>query len=267
MTAILRSWREASTLILVARCSDIVLPTFIPPGKKRFERPRRGASSEDNHVDQNPSKVLLLERSSQSEFTPSAFVFPGGVADDHDFSADWHDLFRSSGKNYQKIKSIFERTGEPRSPMFYRKRDPQFSGLPSDFAFRISAIRETFEESGVLLAQQFSDIKIKDTHEVGTNLGYVCKDVIPENELPGWRKAVHENPAKFLEMCQTFKILPCVWSLNEWSNWLTPVSEGEKTHRFDTAFYLAALEDIPESVSDDGEIISSRVIKNVSPRA
>jgi nucleoside diphosphate-linked moiety X motif protein 19 len=41
--------------------------------------------------------------------------------------------------------------------MFSRKRDEQFSKIPSEVAFRICAIRETFEECGILLTRPAND--------------------------------------------------------------------------------------------------------------
>ena len=69
--------------------------------------------------------------------------------------------------------------------------------LESDIAFRIGAIRETFEEAGILLYKS-----------VGESNPDLSADALFE-----WREKVCANPSEFLNMCQKFNVCPDVWSL------------------------------------------------------
>ena len=44
-------------------------------------------------------KMLMLKRSTKSKFMPNVYVFPGGIAEDADFSAEWLDLYRKFGES------------------------------------------------------------------------------------------------------------------------------------------------------------------------
>lgn len=54
-----------------------------------------------------------------------------------------------------------------------------------------------------------------------------------------------------------FECVPDVWSLSEWSNWLTPASLSK---RFDTMFYLCFLDNEPTVLHDEKEMTHSKVI-------
>ena len=43
----------------------------------------------------------------------------------------------------------------------------------------------------------------------------------------------------FLTMCKELDVCPNIWSLYEWSDWLTPLHLKTKS-RFDTMFYVAS---------------------------
>lgn len=58
-------------------------------------------------------------------------------------------------------------------------------------------------------------------------------------------------------MNRELECVPDVWSLSEWSNWLTPTSF---TRRYDTLFYISFLENEPAVFLDDKEMIHSKVI-------
>lgn len=183
-------------------------------------------------------RVLLLERAAKSAFMPSMYVFPGGVIDKADFSNDWMELFKESftkfGTNFTSLVDI----QGPRPPVVKTSRP---TGLPSDIALRICAIRETFEESGVLLLKSFSSDK-------------QCENLDIDN-VQNWRKEVHADASMFFTMCRKFKCVPDVWALSEWSNWLTP---AHLPRRYDTMFYIAFLDEEPLALHDDKEMTHSK---------
>lgn len=64
-----------------------------------------------------------------------------------------------------------------------------------------------------------------------------------------------KDPSKFLTLCKEVQCYPDIWSLHYWSNWLTPAS---MKRRFDTAFYITALDGRP-AVKGNSEVAKVEV--------
>ncbi|KAM4638226.1 acyl-coenzyme A diphosphatase NUDT19 [Amazona ochrocephala] len=229
MNSGLRYWREAATLLLAAGAPGR-LPRS-PLGRFDYE-------------------LLLLQRSSRSGFMPSAHVFPGGVVEAADFSADWLRLLPAS-----PLCGLGQVRQPPpdssRAPLFATDREELGSPLPGEVAFRICAIRETFEEAGILLLVP----RPGPAAAGGPVPPLPAERLPPAAELSEWRRRVQQDPACFLQLCQHVRCVPNIWALQEWSNWLTPVSRaGRGGRRYDTAFYLCCLERQPRTSQDGGEV-------------
>jgi len=208
----MRPWREAATLILTAR------------------QPPKNAV----HFDY---RVLMLKRSSRSKFMPNAFVFPGGVLAKEDLHPSWQKLLPDPLKP------------PPEGPRpFLMQPVEEEEGLPRHIAFRIAAIRETFEESGVLLLQPDDSGRAP---------------LLEAKETAEWRLKVQNDPGQMLELCRYLGAAPDLDALSEWSDWLTPVNlqgtQAKKgTRRFDTIFYTAQLDSIPSALQDQTEVTAVR---------
>ena len=204
--------------------------------------------------------ILMLKRSGKSKFMPSAFVYPGGKIADEDYSCQWLNIF-----NEVKQGNLIDKFPSPpfdrRAPMFIDKF--VYSPVSNDIAFRLSAIRETFEETGILICRTLSDLADSKWVEGCPSLPTKSHDQISSNKLQGWRKDVYKDPLNFIKLCECFGIVPDVWSLHEWSNWLTPTNM-EKQHsnrRYDTAFYMCTLPYRIQAEQDDQEIVGVEVIR------
>ncbi|KAK3086639.1 hypothetical protein FSP39_021281 [Pinctada imbricata] len=245
MAAILKHWREAATLILVAKTKATAAPLLSNVTKSECQLEK----SLFNY------KLLMLKRSRKSTFMPNLYVFPGGTADDADFAADWLDVFKKSCDT-DKLFS-FLKTGGVGPYMFSRSRAPEFQHIPGELAFRICAIRETFEESGVLLVRDATrKVTPNESDQTLASVSNFSKD-----ELQKWRQRVDKDPKEFLRLCKELKVVPDVWSLYEWSNWLTPLSMsvGKRSgRRYDTAFYICVLDHIPDAVQDNKETVHAQ---------
>ncbi|CAH1270451.1 NUDT19 [Branchiostoma lanceolatum] len=218
-------WREAATLILTAGARN---------GTSNMAR----AVADDLVPSRFDYRVLMLQRSGKSGFMPNAKVFPGGLVDDSDFSNEWLDIFDNSELgNFDSMTSI--RNAHDRSPMLTAK---QASLVPNDVGYRICAIRETFEESGILLTRPCG-VSDADT-------------TMSEDSLNEWRTRVDSDGQEFLRLCQEHKCVPDVWSLYEWSNWLTPTSFFNR--RYDTIFYICCLDNIPQTTHDKREMVKAQ---------
>jgi nucleoside diphosphate-linked moiety X motif protein 19 len=125
--------------------------------------------------------------------------------------------------------------------------------LPAEIAFRLCALRETFEECGVLIVR-----KTKPEERLQTGPELVTAETSRSLNLTDWRRRVNKDARQFLELCRELKMVPDIWALYEWCNWLTPVMGAvteppPKPRRFDTIFYVCCLDGIPEARVDKRE--------------
>lgn len=156
---------------------------------------RDGAAKADGKG-RDEVEVFMMVRHHQIEFNSGALVFPGGSVDAGD----------------QEIV----------------KRSDLYSGgeglSDADRGFRIAAIRETFEESGILLA------RAKGT---GTPVDAKRAGEIADKH----RVALNEHKISFLSILADNDLQLALDTLVPYAHWITP--EG-MPKRFDTWFFLAA---------------------------
>ena len=218
----MRYWKDAATLLLAAK---------LPRVESGFNY-----------------RILMMKRSSKSKFMANAVVFPGGICDKTDFSPVWEPLLFKYSKQTNNLL-----TDIPRPPMF---RDPEYHGINPELGYRITAIRETFEESGIPLFKTLGTNEL-DAHE-GPN--EIMKRY-GRQLLSDWRKKVDEDGSNLFKMCSELQLVPDIWSLKTWSNWLTPTHmqslHGKSPRRYDTLFYLCCLPYTPEHLHDERELVSS----------
>jgi 8-oxo-dGTP pyrophosphatase MutT (NUDIX family) len=146
-------------------------------------------------------EVYMLRRKSSMAFAPGAFVFPGGSVDarDADEQVAW------AGPDPAEWGRIFD--------------------APPELARALvcAAVRETFEESGVLLA--------------GPSPGSVAADTTGE-DWEADRRALLDRSLSLAEMLARRGLVLRSDLLRPWSRWITPVIEER---RFDARFFAAAL--------------------------
>ena len=59
-----------------------------------------------------------------------------------------------------------------------------------------------------------------------------------------------------------YSCVPDVWALHEWCNWLTPSEMISKySKRYDTVFYKAALNTVPDHFQHDDKEITHIIVK------
>lgn len=214
-----RPWKEAASLILAARYG----PTI-----------QASAAT-------NPSynyKILCLKRHHKSSFMPGTYVFPGGMIHPEDTDCKWKNHFKKYGFESDSFCALIPSL-KSRPDIF--RNDP--SGLPREVSLRITAIRETFEECGLLLCKQRNE-QVGKPH-------YASHLTVSATELRHWQEKVNKDAAQFFVLCETLKCYPDLWSLHEWSNWLSPASYPK---RFDAAFFVACLPYMPVANYDAREM-------------
>lgn len=141
----------------------------------------------------SPFEVLMMRRNARGTF-PDAVVFPGGVVDPSDLLEDWDELVTGNAGLSRRQQAV-----------------------------RIAAIRETWEEVGVL---------------VGSSAG------APRPETRG---------EAFLDVVRSTGGRLGLDELHYLARWVTP--EG-RSRRFDTRFYLVPMPEHQEPVVDGGEAVS-----------
>ncbi len=159
-------------------------------------------------------EVYRLERSSAAVFSPRAHVFPGGRVDDED----------REGAVHACCAPVVE--------------DADFT-LP----FFVAAIREAFEEAGLLLAYDRS----------GTLIDLDDPDVALRFEQH--RKAVYAGELSMAGLCDEEGLTLAVDRLVPFAHWITPKGPPR---RFDTRFFAARAPERQPASHDGTETTSGR---------
>ena len=167
-------------------------------------------------------EVFMLQRTHAAAFARSQYVFPGGKVDDADHAADLEPI----------CDGLDDATASARMGM-------DRGGL----AWLVAAIRECFEEAGVLLARR------REAHEIVR-----FDDAATEQRFSAARHAVHEGERSLFEVCTSEDLLLLTDRVFLVDHWLTPVGERR---RFDTRFFVAAAPEAQEPLHDDKETIAS----------
>jgi 8-oxo-dGTP pyrophosphatase MutT (NUDIX family) len=111
-----------------------------------------------------------------------------------------------------------------------------------DSGYVLAAIRECYEEAGVLLATDEAGAMVSDGHPVLAH-----------------RELVHGGDVDLRALCDRYRLSPAVDDLVWVSHWITPV--GESSRRFDTRFFVAVAPAGQTSRHDDNETIASAWVR------
>jgi 8-oxo-dGTP pyrophosphatase MutT (NUDIX family) len=152
-------------------------------------------------------QVLMTQRHANLSFMGGMWVFPGGALSPSDASA-----------------AALALVHEPEHFGCGQMCDLQGQALPRHecLALAIAACRETFEESGLLLAQ----------HHDGTP----CSAELVA-ALQSERTLIMKQPARFIDLMNRERLQLDVGSLLCWGHWITP---SAVSRRFDTRFFVVA---------------------------
>jgi 8-oxo-dGTP pyrophosphatase MutT (NUDIX family) len=141
--------------------------------------------------------VFLLKRHGLSDVLGGAYVFPGGKVDQFDAELD-----------------MDAHLDQPLKDLHAALNEPDISALTAAGLY-VAAVREAFEESGILFAQGA-------THEHATRATALLRE----------GHAFDEVLAMMQLRLQTRSLAP-------WSRWITPKLSAVMNKRFDTRFFVS----------------------------
>lgn len=144
-------------------------------------------------------QVFLMKRHGLSDVLGGAYVFPGGKVDEADAQLDAAQYFDQDSSALPAALNEIELTPNQASALF------------------VAALRESFEESGVLFAAQATGEQIQAA------------------------TALHQEGLPFKQILQQLALRLQTQNIVPWSRWITPKMSSVSHKRFDTRFFIAAL--------------------------
>lgn len=158
-------------------------------------------------------EVFMVVRHHAIDFASGALVFPGGRVDENDFALAANPVLC-----------------------------PNPGGIPTEaMAFRLAAIRETFEECGVLFARPSHTLALID--------GAALRGIEATHRAP-----LAEGRIAFDSVLTAHDLLPATDLLTHFAHWITPANQPK---RYDTHFFLAEAPAEHLAIHDGTEAVDS----------
>lgn len=175
-------------------------------------------------ADRPELEVLLLRRRAGSAFVPGMVVFPGGGVDGSDGAPEARARCQGLDDREASARLGLERDG---------------------IAYWVAAIRETFEEAGVLLARRGD----RPLH---------FDDPAKAQRFAGLRADVDRGRVSLADVMRDEGLHFAADAIHYAARWITP--EGPP-RRYDTRFFVAALPRGQEAFHDEREAVHSEWVR------
>ncbi|MEM7219135.1 MAG: NUDIX hydrolase [Pseudomonadota bacterium] len=155
-------------------------------------------------------EVFMVVRHHQIDFASGALVFPGGKADPQDFEPELREL--------------------------------AIGGTDDDdlFGAQVAALREAFEECGVLLARRLGEDRLIDGERLAS--------------LQTYREPINNGELGFAQFLREQHLVLDCGALGHFAHWITPEMMPK---RFDTHFFVASAPPDQLAVHDGYESVDS----------
>jgi len=164
-------------------------------------------------------EVFMIKRSGLSDVLGDAYVFPGGKVDSNDAS-----------------EGVLGRLDTPAEHLHRTLGEPEIDTATAAGLF-VAALRETFEEAGLLLSTGMTDPLMREA------------------------TAAAREGLSFADVLDRFGLELAVSGLAPWSRWITPKMPSVMRKRFDTRFFVASVPQGLEPVHDDHEATHSEWVR------
>jgi 8-oxo-dGTP pyrophosphatase MutT (NUDIX family) len=173
----------------------------------------------------------MLRRNLNSDFVGGAYVFPGGSVDPLDRGPDAEALCR--GRSDADASAVL--------------------GIESGgLAFWVAALRECFEEAGVLVAQPRRGSRSERDVLLDTS------DPDVATRFADYRDALNAGTMGLLEVCRREGLVLAADTVHYVSHWITP---DLAPRRYDTRFFLTVAPSGQIARHDEGETIATLWIR------
>ncbi len=172
-------------------------------------------------------EVCMLRRNLASEFVAGAYVFPGGSVDPEDHGPEAEALCQ--GLTDAEASAVL--------------------GVDSGgLAFWVAALRECFEEAGVLVARPAGDGSNGRRQLLDTT------DPAVAGRFARYRDEVNEQRTGLLDICRREGLVLAADEVFYVSHWITPELAPR---RYDTRFFITVAPSGQIASHDDGETIAN----------
>ncbi|MDB5823035.1 MAG: fold metallo-hydrolase [Herminiimonas sp.] len=166
-------------------------------------------------------EVFMVQRTHKAAFIPGGFVFPGGALD----ASDHDPIFAT------QVAGVDDESAS------------RALGLASGgLAYWVAAIRECFEESGLLLAH--------DARQPASDGRLVTGSA---REFEPLRQQLASGAMSWPQFCRDRQLKLALEQLAYLSHWITPAGS---VRRFDTRFFMAHAPDQQDAAHDNTETIA-----------
>ena len=156
-------------------------------------------------------EMFMVVRHKKSSFAPGALVFPGGAVTNDDQHESLHQYCQ--GADGLDIKAL---------------------------SVRVAAIRETFEESGLLLARNKDSSEIISSDQLAT--------------LQPYRNQLNSEEISIIDFLEKEKLTLACDQLVPFAHWIAPEFAPK---RFDTQFFIAKAPNDQVGIHDGSESVDS----------
>ena len=175
-------------------------------------------------------EVCMLRRNLTSEFVAGVYVFPGGSVDPDDRGQGAEELSR--GLTDAEASAIL---------------GVESGGL----SFWVAALRECFEEAGVLVAEPIGS---GGPDAGGPDALLDTTDPEVGRRFAAYRDAVNEGSLRLLDVCRAENLRLATDTVHYVSHWITPELAPR---RYDTRFFVTVAPAGQTASHDDGETIAT----------
>ena len=170
-------------------------------------------------------EVLMLRRNLNSDFVGGAYVFPGGGVDPTDSTPE--AAHRTWGADDAAASQ-------------------QLNLATGGLAFYVAALRELFEEAGLLVARGLEGDAL------------ALKDRALRARLVEYRRMVNAKELRFVDVLERESLFLDIGGVAYLAHWVTPLGAPR---RFDTRFFVVMTPEGQTATHDAGETVADRWLR------
>lgn len=165
-------------------------------------------------------EIFMLKRTARASFASGMYVFPGGRVDSDDHLHKYDEFrFGPTDAQHAQVRALGD----------------EWRG------YWIAAIRETFEEAGLLLA--YAGDQIISFADRGTRARF-----------SDYRRPLHSGELSLLDICAAEDLRLAVDQVHFYNRFVTPLG---RPRRFDTRFFIASAPETQRGEHDEKETVDS----------